>query len=548
MSADLAMSHASGNDQNVPEALLALGRSLSAEQRYDAAVTVLDHLLSLAPARVDILKDLLHALGAKGATIEAVQRLVVLRASCADVEPLIPFIREQALVASEKYNALLATREIEQAEHYASALATLLPGSVPMLEAALSCNLSLGRPQRAALFAQALLALDPAHAGAKAVLSQLTATKHENGNGAPESQQDGTRALVQLRDLHDAASAILCRPLDAPAVAELETLLRAAATLAVDVPWGSELSLWERHYRLLLDAVDLAALTQDPVPQSDSDTAFLSSTGEPLDWAGVRETAARLGAKAIFFTAADEAYVDLYARWYALSVLKNADVPSLVIVHVIGGAGQLPRLCREIGVADERLIFASDRFIAGAVTTRCYDAPPKGLSAKPIAHLQSARFLRLPALIEQLKLPVFVSDIDLILQRGVRDLLMRATGQDVVFNENEASSAAGSRVTANLLLVNPTENAAAFARFLRAYLERALAKRAVTRWVDQVALLMARHYLARRTSARFDLFDTRSDINNVMYPSYRENPFRFLSLFHGFDMASLEPLAAGLAA
>jgi hypothetical protein len=353
----------------------------------------------------------------------------------------------------------------------------------------------------------------------------------------------GVQALVRLRDHHDAASAILCRPLDQAAIAELEKLLRAAAAIAVDAPWGSDLSLWEKHYRLLLDAIDLGSFAHPPAPSADADTAFFASTGQPLDWQGVHETAQRLGAEAVFFAAADETYVELYARTYVRSVLKHADVPSLIIVHVIGGAGQLPRLCRNIGIADERLIFASDRFLAGAVTTRCYDAPPKGRSAKPIAHLQSARFLKLGAAIEHLKLPIFVSDIDLILQRGVRDLLAREAGQDVVFNENEKSAAAGSRLTANLLLVNSTENALAFARFLRAYLERALAKNEVTRWIDQVALLMARHHLARVAGAKSGLFDTQSDINNVMYRSYQENPFRFLSLFHGFDMKSLEPLA-----
>jgi len=40
--------------------------------------------------------------------------------------------------------------------------------------------------------------------------------------------------------------------------------------------------------------------------------------------------------------------------------------------------------------------------------------------------------------------------------------------------------------------------------------------------------------------AQIGYFDTSSDINNVMYPSYQEHPFRFLSLYHGFDTSSLE--------
>ena len=64
----------------------------------------------------------------------------------------------------------------------------------------------------------------------------------------------------------------------------------------------------------------------------------------------------------------------------------------------------------------------------------------------------------------------------------------------------------------------------------------------MTRWVDQLGLLMARHHLdLRGREPQIAYFDTHSDINNVMYPAYQEgHPFRFLSLFHGFDTSSLE--------
>jgi hypothetical protein len=91
------------------------------------------------------------------------------------------------------------------------------------------------------------------------------------------------------------------------------------------------------------------------------------------------------------------------------------------------------------------------------------------------------------------------------------------------------------------LLVNPTDNAALFLRFLKGFLERALGGSEVTRWIDQFALLLARHHLVRYgTCPRVEYFDTNTDINNVMYKSYQEHPFRFLSLYHGFDTSSLE--------
>jgi hypothetical protein len=151
------------------------------------------------------------------------------------------------------------------------------------------------------------------------------------------------------------------------------------------------------------------------------------------------------------------------------------------------------------------------------------------------------RFTRLGTFLQKLKLPVFVSDIDLLLQRGVKDLLERSSAADIVLNENLASANAGSRLTANLLLLNPTENAGRFLRFLKRYLEDFLNWAEVTRWIDQFGLMLARHHLAIHGKApRIEYFDTAKDINNLMYPSYQENPFRFFSLFHGFDMASLE--------
>jgi hypothetical protein len=52
--------------------------------------------------------------------------------------------------------------------------------------------------------------------------------------------------------------------------------------------------------------------------------------------------------------------------------------------------------------------------------------------------------------------------------------------------------------------------------------------------------MMARHHLMqRRPDALIGHFDVNSDINNVMYTKYQEHPYRFFSLYHGFDMSTL---------
>ena len=541
---------------DAPEALAeadrlrALALDLEADGRAGEALLVLEKLALTRPSDVETLRALIKVLSGMGRTLDALSRLSTLKVAVADPEAVIDEIRAQALPAIERYNVHLAAGEMEQAERYAAALAELAPQSPPMVAAALACNQALGRAAETEHYARALLAIEPGHQAALAALAQLAGAQPD-----AEAELDGSIAealdpardlhpLLRLRDLHDLTSRILCGPLDGVAEARVERMLAAARDLKIDVPADSEWAGWETHYRLLMEAVDLAAVAA-PTPDlaADPEPTAVTATGEAMAFGDLRARADELGAEAVFFAAADEAYVDLYARWYALSVLKHADVACLVVIHVIGGAGRLAEIAARVGVADDRLVFTGDDFDAAAVTTGAYDAPPKGRADKPIAHFQCVRFLRLGALMEAVERPVFVSDIDLLLQRRVADLLARTAGDDVVFNENTGNWNAGSRLTANLLLVYPTANADRFRRFLKGYLERALAGPAVTRWIDQAGLLFARHHLLRHgENPKIGLFDTASDINNVMYSSYQDHPFRFLSLYHGFDTSSLEAL------
>lgn len=498
---------------------------------------------------VDGLRDLAGALSARGRTLEALQAMAEARDAAADPAELLLDIQALSQFAVASFNAHLGAGEVEAAERYAAAMTRLAPQSAPMLTAALECNRTLGRWNEVARYAGALVVVDPASLAAHSALAEICKVtgdfEGEVGHrmALALSPDNPLHPLVRLRDTHDAASLILCRPLTPAGEARLEVLLDAARAIRVDADPGSDMQGWEKHYRLLLAAVDLPAV-RAPTPGAapDPPIEFLgAATREPMDWSQVKATAERLGAACVFFAAADEAYVDLYARWYALSILRYCDVATLVVVHVIGGAGRLPAIAERVGVTDERLIFAADGFDAGAVTTASYDAPPKGRIERPAAHFQSVRFQRLGALARELALPVFVSDIDLILQRGVADLMERSAADDLVFNENEVSHNAGSRLTANLLLVNPTPNARLFLNFLRSFLDTALAGPEVTRWIDQLALLLARHHLLRHgENLGLGCFDTASDINNVMYTAYQEHPFRFLSLYHGFDTSTLE--------
>ena len=527
----------------------ALAERLREEGRHDDAMILFEHLLGEPGDSYALWVGVSQTRLAAGRLLEAMRALVEARAFCADVTTMWPLIADQTARGSQVFNAALQRNDIAEAEAYVATMAQLTPGNPQTIGAAMGCNQALGRTEEALDYARRLIVLEPGHVGA---LTMLADEARANKDVEAEIRLRATLAvspdmeihpLVRLRDFHESMSLLLCRPLSEADLGVLAHLAVAVPNVDVrDLANDPEWSGWVAHYQALLGALDIGSITgPTPAPPTDAPSRYRTATGDDLDEAGLKALADRLDVKSVFFAAADEKYVELYGRWYALSVLRHSDVSSLVIIHVIGGADRLAQAAQAVGVHDERLVFVGDDFDASAVTTLCYDAPPKGLIALPVAHFQSVRFQRLGGLLDVLRRPIFVSDIDLLLQRGVSDLLEQWADSDVVFNENANNTAAGSRITANLLLVHPTPSTAILLRYLRAYLDDRLGREIVTRWIDQVALLLGRHHLVRHApDAKLGTFDVMSDINNVMFDTYQEHPFRFLSLYHGFDTSSLE--------
>ena len=531
------------------DSVLALADRLLAEGRDDDALTLYGHLLTGSCDRPHAWTGFCQALIDRGDTLGGLRALAAARDDLQDLAPLTPQVQALLQAGAAAFNACVALNDVAGAAPYASAMAVLTPQSAQRVTAAMACHQTLGNMEEAVQFARMLHVLDPDHITA---LTLLADQARDDGDVETEirhrvtlgfSPDPAMHPLMRLRELHDGMSLLLCRsPLSQIDLELLRRMEAAARAFTGDVPEESEWSGWIKAYRLLTDALDIPSIVAPTPPRvPDPAPVYCTATGEALDDPGLRALADRLGVQAVFFAAADEKYVALYARWYALSVLRHCDVPCLVVIHVIGGAGRLAQAIATVGIEDERVVFVGDDFDASSVTIKVYDSPPKGLIALPVAHFQSVRFQRLGALLEVVARPIFVSDIDLLLQRGVADLLAQHAGADVVFNENFSNTSVASRLTANLLLVQPSAGAAVLLDYLRAYLDKHLAKASVTRWIDQVALTMARHHLRHHhPQARLGLFDTASDINNVMFDSYQAHPFRFLSLYHGFDTSSLE--------
>jgi len=443
-----------------------------------------------------------------------------------------------ARIVMDGFNAQIATGDLVAAERHAAALAAYAPGNLAVLQAALACNRNLGHQARARHFARQLVALEPGHVGAHLVLLEAAAAGELASRTCLALAPEG--AIHPLRRLHEAHRAIslhLLQPLDAARAAAVQTLVLAARQVEPDGLPDGEARHWARHYRHLAEAADQELLggVAEPIPM----TAIHRASGRVVGWAQLRRLTACRAAKLAFVVAADAAYLRLYGRAYLASVLRHCEVPALVLVHVIGGRRELPQLIRLMDMDDPRILFTADDFDAGTVTTQCHDSD--GPRRLPVAHFQSTRFAVARRVMQELRRPVFVSDIDCVLQRGVGDLLERFAASDIVLNRNAASDSFGSHITANLLLAFPSDAGHAFLAELQGYLEGALSGPHVTRWIDQTGLQLCWNHHAGAT--RFGWFDTQADINNVMYPRWQPNPFRFLSLFHGFDMASL-PVAA----
>ncbi|PZW48132.1 hypothetical protein C8P66_106136 [Humitalea rosea] len=494
---------------------------------------LLRHLVALDPSDDTCRRRLVEAATQAGHLLEALSH--VPRGEALP-RPLL-----DAVVAS--FNAARVAGRLDEAERYAAALAAARPGNAAVLDLALSCNLALGQRGRALRFARELVTVAPDHLPAQAaLLEQHVARGDRAGELASRLRLalTATGALHPLRRLHEihkSLSLILQTPMTPADRRSLGTLVDAArATDTEALP--AELRHWARHYRLLSLAAEPALLAQDSPPPL-SRPGFCDAKGKRVALAHIRRRPAVRTAEIVFLVAADAAYVRLYGRAYVASVLRHCDVPCVVVLHVIGGGAGMP----ELGLDDPRILFSADGFEAGKVA--CIGHDSDGPRAIPVAHLQSIRFTLGAEILAALGRPVIISDIDLLLQSGLRDMLEQHAGADVVLNRNAGSDSFGSHLTANLAMIAPTPAGAAFLGDLRRYLERALAGPHVTRWIDQCGLQMCWQAHLASATTRFGWFDTASDINNVMYRSYAPNPFRFLSLYHGFDMASLPEAMRG---
>jgi len=525
--------------------IIRLAVSLHAEGRSDDARMLLIEASALAPGRLDFREALVELLHARGDILEGVEALHSLL-DAGYPRDVVPN-RFGALLdrAFRHCETLYNNQEAEEAQRYLLPLTDIIPQHLSVLSMALSCSRYIGTTAISETLIPRVLALDPRDGTARMEMIEWlrrTGDLAEELRWRDDLMQAEPPAVPKINHVWNAyelINQVISDPLTDESKARIERAQAALDRVPHDEAAESGHDAWARFCRAMAGGIDLAALSRPPAPPHPAPALF-AHDGSPLSVAQLRDLAARRGAKAVFLVAADEVYVQRYARPYARSVLRNAGLPVLVVIHVAGGRKRIGEIARQVGIADEGLVFTADDFDPASVTGRVLDAPTQPRITKPTGHYQSARFHQAPWILSELGLPLFVTDIDCLLERDILDLVAKGGDTDILLNENIVMRQLGARITANLLLLFPTDSARNFACFVSSYLDAVLQHRFIPKFIDQIALLMGRHYMqANHPDAKFGYFDVDTDINNCIFTEYYSHPFRFLSLYHGFDMSSL---------
>jgi hypothetical protein len=520
---------------------------LQSTGRVADALLLIEHMLEAEPGNIDILQDLIALLTTQGRLLDALGAFQRGQAANPEMQDLASHFTPLFNAAFEECQAHYRAGNALQAEAFLALLAEILPNHPPFASMALSCNRVLGRTASAAFYGERMLHWEPDHQEARLTLiDHCRATGDRAGEAAHRLalMRAGTLAepVNQGWNIYETVNLLMCQPLDEEAilkVAQAQAILSALREKPEDSDRDNA-AAWIRFYQSMVGGIDLDSLSRPMKMPPHPLPPLFEADGSPMSFADVQTRAAQYQIEAAFLVAADEVYVTRFAAHYLRSVLRHADIPCLVIIHVIGGAARMAPIIANLGVTDERVIFSCDDLDGASLVHQVLDSPSQPPITKPITHYQSARFHQAGLWLYGLKVPLFITDIDCLLERGVDDLLREHAGKDIVLNENHVIAQFAARITANLLLLLPTRAAQRFIRFVSAYLDRALQGPSSPKWIDQIALMMGQHHLRlTEPQAAIGYFDVDRDINNCIFPAYTEHPFRFLSLYQGFDLASL---------
>ena len=407
------------------------------------------------------------------------------------------------------------------------------------VKAAFTHNVALGNWEQADKYVNRLLGKNPYNIDA--LKARTMFWYHFRGN-SEEVEKFVAQANIQpknmlesytyLENCCNALGRIIFSDLDDRKIMWAKQLIRDARAFDISVlaETGEHVIRYNKILKDFFDTFDfdfiLTALSKpDPWPI----IAFATSNGTSTTLSEVCATAERLNSELVFLVSADELYINRYAHSYVTSTLNTYN-NCLIVICVVGGIERLNIVAANIGITDDRLIFFGDYF-----------DPTVAGSHHPRVYYQTARFRWVGYLLEHLPLPIMTTDIDMVVNRDIQNLLDRFAEYDVVINEEVGSVQIQSRIIANLLLFNQTDEAKYFARALRSYIDTALCDNRILGLIlDQIAMVVVRQHTQRFSKIRLGRFGP-FDINNIMFTKsnigLREffNQFCFLALYASQD-------------
>jgi len=506
------------------------------------SLAVCELILRETPADAESLLLLVRNLSDQGQIEQALRRLREGRDSGMQEDAIIGEIKRQMLVAVGTYEKCLAAGDPARAEKICDALVELCPGQSMFLNAQWELRQLLANSYlekrytslrdlaiaysnegnlEAELTCRLTLFKDPLHARQHSA-DQLDTIFHAVSRliGADLDNIDADR-IAQIRELLSAINAIPLSP--------------AGPDASDSDIYRSRFDLW---YRLLLGSIDLDVIFGPQVaPQPKLPTSFAAANGSPLTIDEVAQRGRETNAQAAFFAATSPEFFARFAETYVASILANCDVNALIFVLLCCPQARLPDVISGFPIQDPRLIFCCDGFDVSARPYLMALATETELHTVPIYYAYAALF-RCDYILDHLGLPVFVTGIDTILQRGVRDLLDRFADHDVVLNKIGSHFGLGGQIVNNLSLTFPTPKGDLFIQFLKQFGGGHLEEQVQASFQDQLDIHMAKHHLlANGKLSRIGYFDTY-DINNIMfdkgnYEGFREmlQRYRFVNIF-----------------
>jgi hypothetical protein len=540
-------------------ALIELAQRLLDEGRHGDVLTICDYLQARGEANLTVAHLSFRALLVTGAIEAALERFDALRTHAqqegSSVVDINKASNEILLAAATHHQELINAGQLEAALRLSETLVRLFPRVKLFIESALSLSRVVGDQERVLHYGslrdellreehRQLAATARAHHSANRLEDELAARIATWHHPLDQLQPSGLR--------HDNLFMALCclfaGPKDEARLEQARAIVRAVPpplAPANDPLKTDAIGRFDQFYRLLFRVINIDAIYKAPdFSPIRANFSFANSAGTLLTLAQLQEHARAIKARVAFFTAGSELYFNRCAKSYIRSVLRNADVNCLVFVCASGAWDQPDAIARKLGIDDERLIICADDFVDTPGRYRVYNSTDIKPTDEypisiPINYYPSVGLVNLDLFLHQLGLPVFLSGMDTVLQRGVATLLDEFADCDLVVNNLKGSSNIASKLINSLQLVLPTANAKLFADFMGYHFRRALQEVQQPFAMDQLFLYMAtEHLLANGREPKVGHFG-EFDINNCMFnneniTSHREffDKFRFINIFN----------------